>query len=148
MKYQNENQAQITNKIKIPLLFMAGGTIYAGIEVLVREFTHISMFIVGGLCFLLIGSLKFTKRDIPVTVQMLISSLIITLLELISGLIVNVWLGLDVWDYSHEPANLMGQICLNASAIWVFLSFVGIYADYFARRRMFGDELKAMRILP
>ena len=127
---------------------MLGGTIYAGIEVLVREFTHISMFIVGGICFLLIGQIKFVRRDIPVTVQMFVSSVIITLLELISGLIVNVWLGLEVWDYSDKPMNLMGQICLQASAIWVFLAFVAIYAEDFARRGMFGEKGMMFRILP
>jgi uncharacterized membrane protein len=136
------------NTIKIPLLFTAGGLIYGGVEIIARGFTHISMFIVGGLCFVLIGMLKFVKGNIPVTVQMLISCVIITILELISGLIVNVWWGLNVWDYSNEPFNFMGQICLHASAIWVFLSFVGIYADGFARRKMFAEEVKVMKILP
>jgi len=138
----------IKNRIKIPLLFTTGGIIYCMVEVIYREFTHISMFLVGGLCFVLIGSIKYIKRDIPVTVQMLISAVMITLLEFISGLIVNVWLGLNVWDYSNEPLNLMGQICLHASTIWVFLSFVGIYADEFARRKMFGEDKVVMRILP
>jgi len=132
--------------IKILILFLMGGTIYAGIEVLAREFTHISMFITGGLCFVLIGQLK--RTGLPVTVQMLISCAIITALELACGLIVNVWLGLDVWDYSDEPANLMGQICVNASAIWVFLSFVGIYTNDFARRKMFYEKTAPMKILP
>ncbi|MCL2036170.1 MAG: putative ABC transporter permease [Oscillospiraceae bacterium] len=135
--------------LSLLVLFVLGGIIYAGIEVLVREFTHISMFIVGGLCFLLIGSIKYWKNPpIPVTVQMLISCAIITVLELISGLIVNVWLGLNVWDYSDQRYNLFGQICLHASSIWVFLSFFAIYAHDFASRRMFGMRRIYMRILP
>ncbi|MCL2071765.1 MAG: putative ABC transporter permease [Oscillospiraceae bacterium] len=133
---------------KILLLFTAGGLIYGGIEIIHRGFTHISMFIVGGICFLLIGTLGYSKRNIPVTVRMIISAVMITVLELLSGLIVNVWLNLNVWDYSNEPFNFMGQICLHASAIWVFLSFVGVYADSFARKRMFGEKITAMRILP
>ena len=132
---------------KIVLLFMLGGAIYGGIEIAHRGFTHISMFLVGGLCFVLIGFIRYAIRDIPVTVQMLLSAAIITLLEFISGLIVNLAWGLEVWDYSDEPFNLMGQICLRASAIWVWLSLAGIYADDFARRKMFGEKRTAMRIL-
>ena len=142
----------INRFIKILLLFLAGGFIYAGIEVMTRAFTHISMFIVGGLCFVLIGSIKYwrapDKPPIPVTVQMLISCAMITTLELISGLIVNVWLGLGVWDYSDQPFNLMGQICLKASCIWIYLSLFAIYAESFARRGMFGDARVKMRLLP
>ncbi|MCL1789551.1 MAG: putative ABC transporter permease [Oscillospiraceae bacterium] len=134
--------------IKILLLFTAGGFIYGTVEIIHRGFTHVSMFIVGGICFLLIGALRCSKRNIPVTVRMLLSAMMITLLELTSGIIVNVWLGLNVWDYSEEPLNFMGQICLHASAMWVFLSFIGIYVDDFARRRMFGEEKTVMRILP
>jgi uncharacterized membrane protein len=146
-------QASVQNMImvkffEILLLFTAGGFVYGGIEVFHRGFTHISMFIVGGLCFLLMGALHFSKHDIPVTVRMLISAAVITVLELASGLIVNVWLGLNVWDYSDQRFNFMGQICLHASAIWVFLSFAGIYMDDFARRRMLGEERSVMRILP
>ena len=137
------------NKIKkILLLFTAGGFIYGAIEIIDRGFTHISMFIVGGVCFVLIGMLEYAKRDIPVTVRMIISAAIITALELISGVIVNLWLQLNVWDYSNEPLNFLGQICVRASAIWFFLSFVGVYADSFARRKMFGESRKPMRILP
>jgi uncharacterized membrane protein len=133
-------------KLKIFTLFMFGGIFYAGIEVLVREWTHISMFITGGICFVLIGLLKYTRRS--VLEQMLMACVIITALELACGLIVNVWLGMEVWDYSHEPWNLMGQICANASAIWVYLSFVGIYANELARRGMFKEQGEPMRILP
>jgi uncharacterized membrane protein len=134
--------------MKILILFTFGGFIYGGIEVIAVGFTHISMFITGGICFVLIGSLKHTPREIPVTVQMLISAVMITLLEFICGLIVNLWLRLNVWDYSHESLNLMGQISVNATATWFFLSFFGIYADAFARKGMFNQQLSPMRILP
>ena len=43
--------------------------------------------------------------------QMLICSIIITAVEFTSGLILNVWLGLGIWDYSNMPFNILGQIC-------------------------------------
>jgi uncharacterized membrane protein len=134
--------------IKFLLLFTGGGIIYGGMEVFYREYTHWSMFITGGLCFVLIGALRYSPCDIPVTVRMLIGAGIITVLELACGLLVNTWLGWDVWDYSRERVNFMGQICLHASAIWVFLSFIAVYLDVFARKGMFGEETAPMRILP
>jgi len=136
---------------KLMLLFIAGGIVYAAMEVAYREFTHFSMFITGGLCFVIIGSLRYIRvrgREIPVTLRMLIGAGVITVLELICGLIVNVWLGLNVWDYSGEPYNLMGQICLATSSVWLFLSFVAVYLDVFLRWGMFREKSDKMRMLP
>jgi uncharacterized membrane protein len=133
---------------KILLLFTFGGILYGAMEVIYREYTHFSMFLAGGLSFVLIGLLGRSKRDIPVTVRMLIGAGIITSLELIFGLIFNVWLRQDVWDYRHEPFNLFGQICLHATAIWVFLSFIAVYFDVFMRWGMFGERIPRMRVLP
>ena len=65
--------------------------------------------------------------------QMVLSTFIITGLELITGLIVNVWLGWDIWDYSDLPYNFKGQICLLYSVLWFFASSVAIVMDDFLR---------------
>ncbi len=49
-------------------------------------------------------------------------SAVITLVELLTGAVVNLWLRLQVWDYSEMPLNLWGQICLPFSAVWFFLT--------------------------
>ena len=127
--------------IKLFLLFLMGGTIYFAIEVAFKGDSHWSMFIVGGMAFLLIGGINnYFDYDMPLTQQMLCSAIIITFLELVSGLIVNVWLGLNVWDYSNIPLNFMGQICLRFFLIWYFLSLAGILLDDFFRYRMFGED--------
>ena len=41
--------------IKTLILFLIGGTAYYAVELLYRGYSHPSMFIFGGLCFLLIG---------------------------------------------------------------------------------------------
>ena len=71
---------------------------------------------------------------------MLIGSCIATVIEFISGLIINVWLGLDVWDYSNLPLNVMGQICLPFSIIWFFMSLLCIVLDDYLRYWFFGEE--------
>ena len=78
--------------------------------------------------------------DMPFPLQMLIGCLIITGTELIAGIVLNMWLGLNIWDYSNMPLNLWGQICLPFSCLWFFLSGVAIVLDDELRYNMFGEE--------
>ena len=132
--------------LKYILLFLTGGFAYGGIEILFRGYSHISMFAAGGLCFILIGLInEIFSWDVAFVSQMVISSFIITAVEFIFGLIVNVWLGL-VWDYSDLPYNLMGQTCLLFSIIWFFLSPLAILADDYLRYRLLGEEKPRYKI--
>ena len=100
------------------------------------------MFALGGLCFVLMGSISeyyFTSRK-NLLIQLGISSLIITILELIFGLILNVWLGLGVWDYSNLKFNFMGQISLRYSIFWFFLSLPAIMFYDYIRYSLFRQE--------
>lgn len=117
------------------VLFMIGGKIYTVIEILWRGFTHWSMFVLGGGCFVIMGLLneyKFSWKQ-SLLIQSLISAVIITVLEFITGCIVNLWLGWNVWDYSELPFNLMGQICLQYFLLWIPLSAIGIILDDWIR---------------
>ncbi len=127
--------------LKYILLFFVGGYSYCGIEILFRGYSHISMLIAGGICFILIGLLNeiFTDK-ISIISQMVISAFIITAVEFIVGLIVNVWLKLNVWDYSNMPYNFMGQICLLFTNIWFFLSLGAILLDDYLKYFLLGEE--------
>ena len=57
-----------------------------------------------------------------------------------AGLILNVWLGLDIWDYSNLPLNLCGQICLWYSALWYVLCLVFIPVFDWLRYWVQGGE--------
>lgn len=116
-------------------LFLIGGGLYTGIEMLWRGRTHWTMFVLGGTCFAVVGLLneyKFKWKD-SLIVQSLIGAVIITVLEFFTGCIVNLWLGWDVWDYSNLPFNLCGQICLYFSLIWILLSTIAIVNDDWIR---------------
>ena len=78
---------------------------------------------------------------------MVLSALIITALELITGLIVNVWLKMDIWDYSGLPYNFKGQICLLYSFFWFLVSSVAIVMDDFLRYKLFHEEKPHYKIL-
>ena len=127
--------------MKYTFLFLSGGFAYGAVEIFFRGYSHISMFIAGGICFILIGLLnEVYSWHMSVLSQMVISSLIITVVEFVSGIIVNVWLKLNIWDYSNMPYNFMGQICLLYTNIWFFLSLLAILLDDYLRYFMLKEE--------
>lgn len=63
-----------------------------------------------------------SQREWPIWAQAIACGLMITGTELIAGLVLNVWLGFGVWDYSHQWGNLWGQICPRWSAVWCLVS--------------------------
>lgn len=63
-----------------------------------------------------------------------------TVAELVTGLILNCWLGLGIWDYSDMPCNLWGQICLPYTLLWVPTSLVAIVLDDYLRWWLFDEE--------
>lgn len=129
-------------------IFLIGGAVYVLIELLYRGHSHISMFILGGLLFLLIGLLNefCFSWNMALISQMFISMVTVTLFELITGLILNVWLGLGIWDYYKQPFNLCGQICLLYSNIWFLLSLPAILLDDLLRDKWFGEDRKQYKI--
>ena len=134
--------------LKHTILFGIGGILYLIIELLWRGSSHWSMFILGGACFLLIGLINEHNRGrIPLLLQMLISAIIITVLEFVTGYIVNIKMGLGVWDYSELPYNIMGQVCLLYTVLWFFLSYVCIVTDDKLREVLFGEEKQKYRII-
>ena len=126
---------------KHSLLFLAGGSLYLLIEVAFRGHTHWTMLFVGGASFALCGLVnEIFSWEMLIELQMLICMFVITAVEFVSGCILNLWLGLNVWDYSNLPLNLIGQICLPFSAAWYFLSLVAIVLDDYLRYWLFHEE--------
>ena len=108
---------------------LTGGFLYCLVEILFRGYTHVSMFLLGGLCFLCIGSIRRTFFHAVLAKKMLLCAGVITLLEFLCGLIVNVKLGLGVWDYSAMPMNVYGQVCITYTAAWCLLAVPAMGMD-------------------
>lgn len=106
-----------------------GGLLYILVEILWRGYSHWTMVLLGGVCFVLVGILDEVQRKPPIILQMLQSAVIITVLEFITGCIVNLWLGWNVWDYSELPFNILGQVCLYFFVAWFFLSYIVIKTE-------------------
>ncbi|MBQ4642140.1 MAG: hypothetical protein IJB47_05985 [Oscillospiraceae bacterium] len=101
-------------------LFCIGGTGYVVLEFLWRGWSHISMFLAGGCCFLLLGRLGRTQPRLPLFLRGLAGAGVITMIELLAGLLFN--RKYQIWDYRHLPLNFHGQICLPFFLFWVPLS--------------------------
>ena len=114
-------------------LFYLGGAAYFILELLWRGSSHGSMFLLGGICFLLIGTLS-RKLPLPLWLLLLLSSGLVTGLELLTGLLVN--RDYSVWDYRAMPYNYLGHICLNYSLLWIPVSFAAIGLYRWSVRRL------------
>ena len=130
-------------KLFLKYLFLGfiGGFTYYNIELIYRGYSHISMFLLASFLFILIGLInEFLSWDTPLFIQSIIGAIIVTVFEFITGCIVNLWLGLNIWDYSNEPLNVMGQICLPFTLIWIVLSCIAIIIDDYLRYYIFNEE--------
>lgn len=122
------------------ILLIIGGCIYMGVELLYRGYTHWTMGIVGGLCFVVVGLLN---ENLPwhmyFEIQMLYGGAMITCVEFVAGCVLNLWLHLNIWDYSQLPGNILGQVCPQFTVIWVALSAMIIPLDDWLREKLFSE---------
>ena len=108
-------------------LWAVGGSIYYGFELLFRGFSHWSMFVLGGICFVFFAVQgRMVLWQDPLWLQLARCMVFVTSMEVITGIIVNKWLLLNVWDYSRLPLQLFGQICVPFIIIFSGLAAVGI----------------------
>ena len=102
------------------LYFGIGGAGYIALELLWRGRSHPSMFLAGGMCFLLLGKLD---RRLPRGAMLrrgLAGAAVITAVELLIGLVFN--RNFRVWDYRRMPLNFCGQVCVPFFLLWIPLS--------------------------
>lgn len=126
---------------KALILATIGGAVYASMELAFRGRTHWTMAVLGGVLFVVIGLFnEVLPWEMSLTLQAVLGSLVVTVVELVAGIVLNCWLGLAIWDYSNLPFNLWGQICLPFSALWVLLAGVAVVLDDWLRYWMFGED--------
>ena len=117
-------------RLKYVFLFVTGGLLYNILEMLFRGWSHWTMFILGGVCFICLGLInEIIPWEMLLWQQVLIGAGIITGLEFATGCMVNLWFGWGVWDYSQMPGNILGQVCPQFFALWLPVSLAGIVLD-------------------
>ena len=99
------------------------------------------MLFVGGFCGLLIGSINQIPRfyNMSVWKQALIGTGIVLIIEYAAGYILNIKMGLDIWDYSDMVFNLDGQICLEFALLWFLLMPAAVWLEDFIRFKFLGE---------
>ncbi len=128
-------------------LASTGGLLYVVLELIWRGRSHWTMFVLGGICFVALGLInEVLSWEMPLWGQVLIGACIVTVLEFLTGCIVNLWLGWQVWDYSNLPGNVLGQICLQYFALWLPVSLAGIILDDWLRYWWWDEERPHYRI--
>ncbi len=129
-------------------LWLFGGTLYYTIEMLFRGYSHWSMFVLGGVCmafFAFQGNVTHWKD--PMWIQVIRCTIFVTCCEFITGLIVNKWFELGVWDYSDQPFHLFGQVCLPFAVLFSGLCALGIPLSGYLLHWLFGEEKPEYRVL-
>ncbi len=102
-------------------VYCIGSLGYSAIEVLWRGYTHWTMGIVGGISFILLHFINCNLERHSHLIKCMIGSLTITSIEFASGCIFNFALHMNVWDYSNQPGNILGQICPLYCLYWFLL---------------------------
>ncbi|HHU23136.1 MAG TPA: hypothetical protein GXZ52_06975 [Clostridiales bacterium] len=120
-------------------VYALGAMSYGAIELIWRGFTHWTMPLTGGLCFLFLYLIA-TRFHVPLWKKWVLSAAVITTVEFLVGLIVNIKLGWRVWDYSDRAFNLMGQICLLFTFYWFLLAIPGVGVCGQLRKRLFANR--------
>lgn len=100
-------------------------------------FTSLWMGLLGGILLLTLGKyneIHSIKKNLNLFQQSLCGSALITLLELIAGLILNVWLGFNIWTYSgltYDPLAILtgGQISFTFMFAWFLISPLAFWLD-------------------
>lgn len=127
--------------LKYFCVFFIGALVYGSMEIWARGYSHVTMGLLGGLSMIVIHLTNDLRRQgLSYFFQIGIVTLFITAIELISGEILNVMLGMNIWDYSDVPFNYDGQICLPFMGIWIILSIMGIALDDYLRWKMFRED--------
>lgn len=140
-------ESRVVNFFKYLFIWEIGGFAYYLIEILYRGHSHPSMFILGGLCLVLVGLLnEIFTYNIYFEVQVIMGDIIVLIGEFVTGLIVNVWLGLNVWDYSNLPYNIMGQICPQFALLWLPVIVIAILLDDWLRFQFLNEEEPIYRL--
>jgi len=130
------------NTIMYATLFVIMGLSYYGIEMLWRGYSHWTMFLLGGVCGTSIGMLNEHKLtwNMPIWKQILYGEAIVLPLEFATGILVNIILKWNVWDYSNLPFNILGQFSPLFALVFVPVILLCIVVDDYSRWLFFKEK--------
>ena len=139
MKLILRQESRLQNAIEIFVALLFGGVGYYGLEILFRGHSHPSMALCGAVCFFFIDRLNAAYPRLLLPLKALFSCFFITAVELLAGCILNLWCGLEIWNYNELPLNFWGQICLPFCVVWFLLCFPVCLLNRLMRYALFYD---------
>lgn len=120
-------------RILCMLLWTWGGTVYFLLEVVWKTIRNEPEQISWTMLVLAVILCVAVERcgyqipwDCPLWAQAISCAALVTVVEFFAGLLLNVKLGLHIWDYSHLPGNIMGQVCPQFFIVWFLLCLLFI----------------------
>lgn len=123
---QNAKRSLVSTLVSKPaeyiFVFFLGALTYLGIELLWRGYSHITMFFAGGICFAAVYLSEKKYCSLCILYRCVYCAVLITGIEFAFGVVFNIIFGLNVWDYSDMPFNLLGQICPRFFLAWMAIS--------------------------
>ena len=134
--------------IKLLIIWFVLGMCYFTLEGLYRipqgGYANIAMLFVGGFCGLIVGSINQIPQFYKMTVwkQSIIGAIVVLIVEYVSGYVLNIKMGLDIWDYSDMYFNIDGQVCLAFAVIWFLLMPTAIWLEDWIRFKFWGEGEK------
>ncbi len=122
----------INHIIRKMILFASCGAAYYVIEMVYRGYSHVSMFILAGFLgvFCIDTPNNIFGYDLDYSIQILISTILCTLGEGITGLVVNIKMGLNVWDYSNLQFTFFFGQC-NLFFVFAWALIIGCFGIFF-----------------
>lgn len=86
---------------------------------------------IGALALIFIHNYLYNVKKINkyfrIILFIILSTLTLTLIELLYGHLINILFNFDLWDYTKNKYNLGKYICLEVSMMWGILSLIFIY---------------------
>ena len=130
-------------------LFLIGGITYYLIEIMYRGYSFVSMMILGGICFLFIGDIneRFLPWESSFLYQVFLGTVFVAMMEFSFGVVLNLILGLNIWDYSNLPFNILGQICPQFILAWIPIIAFAILLDDWLKYLFLHGEKPRYRLL-
>lgn len=135
------------NKILSMLLWTWGGTVYFFLEVIYKtirgrpeQISWTMLLVALILCIPVERCGSECEWYTPLPIQALGCTVLVTIVEYCAGMVLNVWLGLNIWDYSNIPLNFHGQICVPFMVLWYVLCLVFIVVFDWLRYWVAGGQ--------
>ena len=120
------------------IIYTIGAMGYCALELVWRGYSHWTMTVTGGICFLAVYLIENIMRKNSLISKCAVCAFVITSAEFLVGCVVNLLLGWQVWDYSDLPFSIMGQVCLGFFLLWFLLSFPALLLSRAIRESVFG----------